>query len=37
MPAHVIRAGNRPSLRIADPEMAIVWKAVLASIDQLSP
>ena len=37
MPAQLIRAGNRPSLRIPDPEMAKVWKAALASIDRLSP
>jgi len=37
MPAHLIRAGNRPSLRIPDPKMAKVWKAALASIDRLSP
>ena len=37
MPAQLIRAGNRPSLRIPDHEMAIVWKAALASIDRLSP
>ena len=37
MPAQLIWAGNRPSLRIADAEMATVWKAALANIDRLSP
>lgn len=37
MPALLVRAGNRPRLRIPDPEMAKVWQAALASIDRLSP
>jgi hypothetical protein len=37
MPALLIRTGNRPRLRIPDPEMAKVWQAALASIDRLSP